>query len=314
MLKQRLIEYALGLGFARLSVCGLPDYAVWRQQTQAAPDAHYAHLRDDVAAVFAEQCQAVLLVWPYLPYENPPQGATISAYYPASDAAHQAALAVAEWLCAQGFRAKGSPNIPYKPILAQAGLARYGRNGLTGMDGLGTRYALQVVLTDAPLTPDLPGGQRYALADRCADCSRCVRACPVGALDGTGRVDVYRCVRARADEYPLAEPYRVLIGRSLYGCDICQDVCPRNAGVKRQPMPKDLQQALRLEALLEGNVEGLTPYIGKNFARKARLQSKACVIAANMGRRDLLEAVQACAKSPVEFVRIHALWALEQLK
>ena len=302
------------LGFARLHVCGMADYAVWRQQTQAVPDSHYAKLTDDVQSVLPGADRAILLVWPYQPYADAAQGATVSAYYPASDAAHQAALRLAEWLCGQGYRAKGSPNIPYKPLAVQAGLARYGHNGLTGIDGFGTRYALQLVLTDAPLNIDLPGGKPYALSDSCADCNRCVQACPAGALDGTGRVDVRRCVRARSDEYPLAEAYRPMIRRSLYGCDVCQDVCPRNAGIRRQPPPEALQNALRLEELLAGKVEALVPFIGKNFARKARMQAKACVIAANTDRQDLKEDIRKCLDSPVDFVKVHAAWALEQLE
>lgn len=301
------------LGFARLHVCGLPDYGAWRAQTQAAPDPHYAHLTDDVHAVFGGECRAVLMVWPYQPYENAAQGATVSAYYPASDAAHKAAKQIEAWLCEQGYRAQGSPNIPYKPLAAQSGLAQYGRNGLTGIAEFGTRYALQVVLTDAPLECDLPGNAPYALSDSCRNCGRCVQACPAGALDGSGRVDVRRCVRARSDEYPLDEAYRPMIHRSLYGCDICQDVCPRNAEIQRQRPPEALQDALRLETLLAGNVEALVPYIGKNFARKARMQAKACVIAANMGRADLREEVLKCTESPVDFVRVHAEWSLKIL-
>jgi hypothetical protein len=78
--------------------------------------------------------------------------------------------------------------------------------------------------------------------------------------------------------------------------------------------PKALYDALRLEKLLNGDVEGLIPYIGKNYARKARMQAKACVIAANMGRTDLLDAVRECENSPVDFVQEHARWAIEQLK
>ena len=312
-MKRELREFAGNLGFAKVWVCPLPDLTLWRATVEKTPDAHFAHLTADADAVLPGATCAVLLVWPYRPYEATADGATVSAYYPASDDARKAVPQVESWLCGKGFRAKAAPNLPLKPAAVQGGLAAYGRNGVTAIEGLGSRYSLQMVLTDAPLERDQSELQPLRLSDSCADCGRCVKACPVGALDGTGRVDVKKCIRARSDEYPLAEEYRPLIGRSLYGCDICQDVCPRNAGVLRQPVPEELRQALQLEILLAGNVDGLIPYIGKNYARKARMQAKACVIAANMGRKDLLDAVRGCETSPVDFVCEHARWAIEKL-
>jgi len=312
-MKRELLALAENLGFARMRVCPLPDLSLWRKQITETPDFHFDHLTDDVESVLVGAKCAVLLAWAYRPYEYPADGATVSAYYPASDDARKAVEEVEKFLCSKGYRAKAAPNLPLKPTAVQGGLARYGRNGVTAIDGLGSRYALQMVLTDAPLELDQQELSELRLSDSCADCGRCVKACPVGALDGTGRVDVKKCIRARSDEYPLDEAYRPLIGRSLYGCDICQDVCSRNGGVQRQILPDGLREALRLETLLAGDVAGLIPYIGKNYARKARMQAKACVIAANMGRTDLLDAVRRCEDSPVDFVREHAAWAIKQL-
>lgn len=312
-MKQELQAFAESIGFARMRVCPLPDLSLWRKRVEQTPDAHFDHLTDDPDSVLTGAKCAVLLAWAYQPYENAGDGATVSAYYPASDAARNAVNDVEKWLCDRGFRAKAAPNLPLKPAAVQGGLARYGSNGVTAIDGLGSRYALQMVLTDAPLELDQLELSELRLSDSCADCGRCVKACPVGALDGTGRVDVKKCIRARSDEYPLDEAYRPLIGRSLYGCDICQDVCPRNGGVQRRPVPDALRDALRLKKLLAGDVAGLIPYIGKNYARKARMQAKACVIAANTGCSDLLDAVRSCEDSPVDFVREHAAWAIKQL-
>lgn len=314
MLKNELKAFAAGQGFARTYVCALPDYALWRERVDSMPFALFDHLTDDPAALLPGDCRAVLMAWPYQPYDHAPEGATVSAYYPASDHANNAAAQVAQWLTERGFSAVNRPNIPYKPLAVQAGFARYGRNGVTAMEGLGSRYGLQVVLTDAPLEIDSGVYTSAGLSDSCAECGRCVQACPVGALDGTGRVDVYRCIRAKSEEYPLQEEYKRFVGRSLYGCDICQDVCPRNAGITLQAPPDALVEALQLEKLLAGEVEGLVPFIGKNYARKARMQAKGCVVAANMGRKDLIPLIEACLQSPVDFVRDHAQWALEQLK
>lgn len=314
MLKRQLKAFAAGLGFVRAHISTLPEDFHWRANAEKANHLALTNLTDDVQSIFPGECRAVLLVYPYLPYDDAADGATVSAYYPASDEANRKSVQVEAWLQERGYRALCRPNIPYKPIAAHSGMARYGRNGVTAIEGFGSRYALQIVLTDAPMEPDPGEGNPFLLSDSCANCGRCVQACPVGALDGTGQVDISRCIRAKSDEYPLADEYRTLIGRSLYGCDICQDVCPRNAGIGRQPVPEDFQGALRLERLLAGEVSELVPYIGKNYARKARMQAKACVIAANMGRRDLLEAIALCKDSPVDFVKDHAEWAEKKLK
>ena len=313
-MKQELKQFAAQTGFARVHVCRLPDYTPWRAVAGGSQHIALQRLTDDVQSVFPEPCLAVILAWPYQPYEDTGKDASVSAYYPASDEANRRAEEIEKWLQDKGYRAMCHPNIPYKPIAVQSGFARYGRNGVTAIEGLGSRYALQVVLTDAPLEEDPGAADPFALSDSCADCGRCVRACPVGALDGTGRVDIHKCIRARSDEYPLEEAYRPLIGRSLYGCDICQDVCPRNAGIGRTPVPEELQAAMNLAALLRGDVDGLVPYIGKNYARKARMQAKACVIAVNAGRKDLLDQIVELKQNPVDFVQVHAEWAEQQLK
>lgn len=313
MLKAALKEFCAELGFARTHICALPDYTHWRAQAQAQRHPALNGLTDDARCVFGGDCIAVLLAWPYRPYEDAADGATVSAYYPASDEANRRAADAAQWLEQRGFRALCHPNIPLKPMAVQSGLAKFGRNGVTAIDEMGSRFALQAVLTDAPLETDPGSGGAFDLSESCLHCGKCVSACPVGALDGTGRVDIHRCIRAKSDEYPLEEKYRPLIGRRLYGCDICQDVCPRNAGIGTQPTPDALREALRLENLLRGEAAALAPFIGKNYARKARMQAKACVIAANMGRTDLREEIRACKDSPVEFVRVHAEWAENQL-
>ena len=136
----------------------------------------------------------------------------------------------------------------------------------------------------------------------------------MNALDGTGRVDITRCLRAQPEGEVFPEEMRPHLGGSLLGCDLCQRVCPRNAQVSPTDIPDDLRSALDLSALLDGQYRPLIPFLGKNNARRQRLTARALIAAANLGRRDLLpliDALTGCRES--EMVRIHAEWAAARL-
>lgn len=108
----------------------------------------------------------------------------------------------------------------------RAGLGFVGRNGALIVPGKGSWCLLAFIITTLPLSPDAPCPQRS-----CDGCGLCVKACPGRALDGTGRVDARRCrswltIENRADT--LSEN----LGDRIYGCDICQEVCPHNRGAE----------------------------------------------------------------------------------
>ena len=123
---------------------------------------------------------------------------------------------------------------------------------------------VQAVLTDAPLPLDPP---QPPAAQPCGQCGACLRACPVGALDGE-KVDVSKCLRALAEGQPVPRSLWPLLGNSLLGCDLCQQVCPRGREGEREPMPPELARALDLPSLLAVQVRPLVPWIGANYARK----------------------------------------------
>jgi len=75
-----------------------------------------------------------------------------------------------------------------------------------------------------------------------------------------------------------------------------------------------MESALELKKLLTGDVKALGKWIGSNYARPARMQARGCLVAANMGRHDLIPEITALLKSPVEPVRDCAGWALKKLQ
>ena len=108
---------------------------------------------------------------------------------------------------------------------------------------LGSWLYLGVILTDLELPAGLP---TKVAEDRCGSCTRCIDACPTGALVAPYKMDASICIAYLTIEKrgSIAEPLRAQMGRQVFGCDICQDVCPWN---RRAPVSDDGELAVRTE-------------------------------------------------------------------
>src|SRR5258706_589869 len=118
-----------------------------------------------------------------------------------------------------------------REIAARAGLGFIGKNGLLIVPGLGSHVVLGELLTDVALAPTVPPVE--AVADRCGTCTACLEGCPTSAFVAPRVVDSRRCLSYLTIEKRGAfseEEASSLDGR-LFGCDVCQDVCPFNQAV-----------------------------------------------------------------------------------
>lgn len=277
----------------------VPPLEIWRADSAARMNRHWEKVSADAGDIKS----VTVLVKPYAPYAPTCEGVELSAFYVASNELH--ALAGRRGL-----------NLPVKPLLAGYGIGAYGRSGLISIDGVGTRFAVAVLASEDEPDSCRQWREDRPLAKECEGCSACVDNCPNHALMGDGRLDINECLRAQAQyqEPRMPDASRELLGASAWGCEICQQVCIRNRGMEPVKMPDELEKALELKRLLRGDVSGLGKWIGANYARPARMQARACLVAANMGRHDLEEEMRFLLKSPVEAVRDCAQWAINKLK
>ncbi len=135
-----------------------------------------------------------------------------------------------------------------KPLLersaaALAGLGFLGKHGCLIVPGLGSYVLIGALMTTAALA-NAPGGiepktMETALWDACGSCRRCLEACPTDAFDSPGHLDPRRCIAYLTIEErePIADTLAAKLGERIAGCDVCQEVCPYNAGDRQGRTP-----------------------------------------------------------------------------
>lgn len=208
------------------------------------------------------------------------------------------------------------------PVLERAH-AKYGGAGWIGKNTClinqetGSWIFLGELITDLELEYDSPA------PDRCGTCTRCLDACPTGALTAPYTLDSRLCISYLTIELKDKIPFdlRDGIGSNIFGCDICQDVCPwnRKAPVTDeasfQPRPGLYNPGLGAVASL-GPEEFRALFKGSPIKRTKRrgLLRNALVAIGNSGDTDFVPVVTECLGDDEPLVRIHALWALWRLE
>jgi epoxyqueuosine reductase len=197
----------------------------------------------------------------------------------------------------------------------RAGVAFYGKNTLAITRRHGSWVVLGTLVTNQIVEPSTP------LDAGCGSCTLCIDACPTDALDEPGTLDSTRCL-SYWTQAPAGIPdnYRAELGTSVYGCDICQDVCPWNRGVEKRRSglapPTDAEPTVSLLDWLAADGDELVEryerlYVPRNDPRW--LRRNALVAAGNAGGAAEREAVAAYAEGDDEMLREHAQWALARI-
>lgn len=127
-----------------------------------------------------------------------------------------------------------SGTLDERQLAIKAGLGFIGNNGLVISSEYGSRFNIGILLTDIPLkkfyptSDNNPTSCKIPIACCPHNCNKCITACPTNALTGSGGINASRCISYLTQKDDLTIEDATLIGNHLYGCDICQDICPFN--------------------------------------------------------------------------------------
>ncbi len=258
---------------------------------------------------------------------NFPLEGTVAAYALGDDY-HEVLRARMRTLCGDidhlaGRRVQSRGYVDTAPLLereiaSRAGLGWIGRNSMLIHPGLGSFLFLAEVLTELDLPPDPPFS-----ADRCGTCSRCRQACPTGCILPDRTIDSGRCISYLTIEHrgPIPETLRGKTGRAVFGCDICQTVCPWNH--KKSPATDSAFSPRAHFPIRDMGWEYLLPE--EDWMEHSRLspirragregyRRNLLIALGNTGREEAVPVLETAAGDPDPVLKACAEWALGQIR
>ena len=338
-LEERIKGQAFGLGFdlAGIARLGPADTAqafdAWIARGYAG-DMHYlprwAEKRRDTRLPFPGTVSAIVVAMDY--GGTAPSGPV--ARYARGDDYHDVMtaklIALHEWIAAQvGHPVHGKAYVDTGPLLERdlarrAGLGWFGKNTMLVNPERGSFFFLGALLVDLELQPDEPFE-----ADRCGTCTRCLESCPTSAIVEPRLLDATRCISYLTIELKgeIPEALREPMGSLVYGCDICQDVCPYNVKFSRELAADSPFRAREILAekdaralareLLSMTQERFSSAFSKSPMKRAKLRGlkrNAAVVLGNIGTtEDVAPLMHATGEDADPLVREHAVWALGRI-
>lgn len=279
---------------------------------------------------FAKESTILMVFFPYYIPPEEKQGQpgliapfALSNYYKAiiiklKTAVREAGLPFSG-LSKRQIRLFANSPLPEKRLAKEAGIGFQGRNTLLISPPFGSCGLLGGMII--PLLPlDFPSPTQRS-SWNCGRCRLCEEACPGGALKG-GRLERRRCLQHWSTaEAPIPDDLKEIWGCRIYGCTLCQDICPRNKGIPEglRVSQGELVPEPDLEFYLENREDFIKSYLkgsslGLSWIKEECLVRNALVSCGWAGRTDLLPLVEKHKSSPNPIIRDAALWAWKKLK
>ena len=197
-----------------------------------------------------------------------------------------------------------------------AGIGWIGKNTCVLNQKLGSWLFLGVILTSLELAADLPA------PDRCGTCTRCLDACPTDAFIGPYQLDANKCISYLTIEKrgAIPEQLRAGMGRHVFGCDICQDVCPWNRKAPLSTAPEFQPREGLVNPALEWLVEIPAEEFREKFrgspvrrAKRSGLRRNAIIAMGNSRNRNFVPTLERLRKDADPVIAESAAWAITKL-
>ena len=204
-----------------------------------------------------------------------------------------------------------------RDFAALAGAGWHGKSTMLIHPQLGAWFFLAEILTTLELAPDAP------LPDRCGKCTRCIDACPTGAITAPHQLDARRCISYLTIELKgsIPEELRPLIGDRIYGCDDCAAACPWNrfaqASTESAFAAREFVHDWTLRDFLALDDDGFRALFKKSPIKRIKRRGflrNVCVALGNVGTHADLDALERAARDPEPLIAEHAAWAIARIR
>jgi epoxyqueuosine reductase len=342
-------EWARELGFCSVGVAPVGESAhsdTYRRWIEAGHAGEMSYLwrpdavekRSDPRRLVPDARSAVVVTANYYPGDEDPAaaidaGGGIFARYARNDDYHdllkRRLIALQERISAELVPAGGRAYVDTGAVLERelaerAGLGWFGKNTMLIQPGRGSYFFLGVILLDVELPYDEP----FAL-EHCGTCERCLDACPTGALlgrdaSGAPLLDARRCISYLTIELrgPIPRELRPLLGNRIYGCDICQEVCPHNSAKFVQITseeafwPREGVHGARLIELMGMDQAEFSRRFKSSPVKRTKrrgLLRNVAVALGNWGSAEAVPVLAAALHDEEPLIRGHAAWALGRI-
>jgi len=228
--------------------------------------------------------------------------------------------ALDEWLTARGGRQRcyvDTGPVLERDVAAVAGAGWQGKSTMLIHPQLGTWFFLAEILTTLDFESDAP------MSDHCGKCTRCITACPTGAITAPRQLDARRCVSYLTIENKgsIPEEFRTAIGDRIYGCDDCLTACPWNrfAQASRESAfaAREYVHGWSLRDFLGLDDDAFRQLFRKSPIKRIKRRGflrNVCVALGNIGTREDLAALEKAAHDSEPLIAEHAQWAIARIE
>ena len=331
-MKAELLALAQSLGFdlCRIAPCVAPPHAdafrQWLADGRAGDMAWLERNQDrrtDPQQVVPGAKSVIVLGMNYWQGEEPPTVGRIARYAWGDDyhdLIEGKLQIIDDWLAARGGRQRhyvDTGPVLERDFAALAGAGWHGKSTMLIHPKLGTWFFLAELLTTLDFAPDAP------MADHCGKCTRCITACPTGAITAPQQLDARRCVSYLTIENkgPIPEEFRVAMGDRIYGCDDCLTACPWNrfaqASSESSFAAREFVHGWALRDFLALDDDAFRALFRKSPIKRIKRRGflrNVCVALGNVGTADDLPTLEKAAHDPEPLIAEHAQWAIRRLR
>jgi epoxyqueuosine reductase len=203
--------------------------------------------------------------------------------------------------------------IPERKLAVLSGIAARAKNGNVFVEGCGSYAALGGVVTDIELFSGKP-----LEADICGDCDLCIKACPARAIISPGIIDRSKCVSALTQSSgPIPLDLREKMGKQIYGCDACQEVCPHNRNIKsvasefaEDVLPGAYPEIIPLITMSEQDFQDNVKNSSIGWIGRARIRRNAIIAAGNLHCEDTVSVLKEVTRGESAMLSEYSVWAI----